>query len=179
MLFLDYYWSQGVPKGRKPIADEVVDSYKIVDDPYHKRYSVERYHKGQFVEVVYDSALLDFRHLKPATQQGWQREERTRTENTIECLLRNQEDRVVFLEKHIFEGHLCRTCKVFSPHGLLCSTHQMHYTALGDSWDGVELWDRNQHMVMKKVYRPAENGEFGELLEEHWEFASGCCNVAS
>ncbi len=169
--YLDYYWSQGVPKGRLTALEGSSETYKIVDDPYHKRYSIERYREGRFVEVVYDSVLLDFRHLKPATQQGWQREETASTEETIECLLRNQEDRVVFLEKHLFEGHLCRKCDVFSPHGMLCSVHLMHYTILGDSWDGVALWDRNQRMVMQKRYKPAENGEFGELVEERWEFS--------
>ncbi len=168
-LYLDYYWSHGVPKGSSVVHEGVPEAYKIVDDPYHKRYSVERYKDGRFAEVIYDSALLDFRHLKPAAQQGWQREEISRTDTVIECLLRNQEDRVVFLEKHSFEGHLCRRCEVYSPHQMLCSVHQMHYTALGDTWDGVILWDRNQHRVMIKRYSVLDNGEFGELLEECWE----------
>ena len=173
ILCLDYYWSHGVPKGNSIALENAPEAYKIVDDPYHKRYSVERYRKGRFVEVIYDSALLDFRHLKPAAQQGWQREEITRTDTTIECLLRNQEDRVVFLEKHTFETHLCRKCEVFSPYNMLCSVHQMHYTALGDEWNGVILWDRNQHPVMVKRYQSLESGEFGELLEEQWELKGG------
>ena len=54
----------GKPYGRDIIDPTVAStSYKIVSDPYFRRFSVEKYQFLQFEKVVYDSYLLDFRHL--------------------------------------------------------------------------------------------------------------------
>ncbi len=70
--YLDYFWKNGRPQGLKQVSFEQFqlekNTYKVVADPYYKRISVERYSLGMFEGVVYDSALFNFRHLKPAEQ---------------------------------------------------------------------------------------------------------------
>lgn len=171
--YRDYYWRKGVPRGKDPINNDEAQtldvSYKIVDDPYHKRYSVERYENGHFNSIVYDSILLDFRHLKPAEQQGWCKETTATDENAVTCLIRNQEDRLIYLETHIFEDDVCRECSIFSPHGLLLATSRMFYRSEDDATDGVVLFDRQDRPVMYKLYEIGEDGTFTELIEEQWD----------
>jgi hypothetical protein len=171
--YKDYRWQKGVPKGIHLFNQDVIQhealAYKIVDDPYRKRFSVEEYHAGVFARVVYDSLLLDFRHLKPAEQQAWQKQEQSRSANTIECLIRNQDDRVVYLERNTFHHDRCRQCEVLSPFGLLLSTHHILYEDLGDLFNGVILCDRNNRPVMFKRYASNPQGEFTDLLEEQWD----------
>lgn len=173
--YKDYYWLKGVPRGRDPIDPQesptLAVSYKIVDDPYHKRYSVERYEHGHFVAIVYDSILLDFRHLKPAEQQGWSKETTASDDNAITCLIRNQDDRLVCLETHLFEDDVCRECSIFSPHGWLLATNRMFYRSRGDAADGVILLDREERPVMYKLYEIGEDGSFTELIEEQWDLS--------
>jgi hypothetical protein len=173
--FKEFTWIKGVPRGRGPVEADCIEQeaelFKIVDDPYHKRYSVERYEKGRFHEVVYDSILLDFRHLKPAEQQGWTQETTVVDEDTVTLLIRNQDDRVIYLETHQFESSVCRECAIFSPHGILLATNRMFYKAEGDATDGVVLLDRREQPVMYKLYETGEDGQFTELIEEHWDMA--------
>ncbi len=174
--FKEYFWLKGVPRGRMPLEEEQAKSaevsYKIVDDPYHKRYSVERYEKGHFNSIVYDSILLDFRHLKPAAeQQGWSKETTIADENTVTCLIRNQEDRLIFLETHLFDGDVCRECDIFSPHGLLLAKSRMFYRSKGDTTNGVILLDRQDKPVMYKLYEVGQDGSFTELIEEQWDLS--------
>lgn len=171
--YRDYVWLKGVPHGREPLGTEEIQSeavsYKIVDDPYHKRYSLERYEKGHFSSVVYDSMQLDFRHLKPAEQQGWCKEVTCADEDATSCLIRNQDDRVIYLETHVFDGDVCRECHIFSPQGLLLATNRMYYRSQGDATDGVVLYDRLDKPVMYKLYETGEDGQFTELVEERWD----------
>lgn len=168
--FRDYYWKAGKPYGR-----EIIDpachpvSYKIVVDPYYKRFSVEKYHTVLFDRVVYDSLLLDFRHLTQEHQIAWQRELLLEDAQQTTCLLRNQEDRVVLKETLSFEGLHCRSCQTSSVHGLPLATHRMYYKSLQDTFDGVVLYDLEERPVMMKIYETDPlTGEFTNLLSEEW-----------
>ena len=92
------------------------------------------------------------------------------TEEKIVCLIRDQNDRLLFEETCTFEKHLCRECRVVSPHGILLSTHKMLYTHLGDPYNGTVLYDTTGRPVMRKSYEANElDGEFTNLLEEVWD----------
>ncbi len=173
--FSGYSWRAGIPRGVGLLAsDKVQDadqSYKIVGDPYHKRYSVERYCHGVFDSVPYDSALLDFRHLKPQKQQAWHKETLESDDDTVVCLVRDQNDRLLYVETNLFENGLCRECKVSSPQGLFLSVHRMYYTHLGDGTDGVVLYDRRGLPVMYKRYACDESGVFTDVIEEQWDLS--------
>lgn len=174
-LYRDYIWQKGVPVGRGTLTNTdlstVPMAYKIIVDPYRKRFSIERYQNTLFDRLVYDSLLLDFRHLKPADQQGWQRETLSQADKEAVCLIRNQEERLLYREHHTFEGVLCRECRITSLQGVLLSTHRMYYTTLGDAFDGTLLYDSNDHLVLAKRYTCSPSGEFLELLEERWDQA--------
>lgn len=169
--YRDYYWKDGAPRGCEPIEEITQgDSYKIVADPYNKRISIERYMRGQFFTVVYDSALLDFRQLRKPEQTAWQKLPITENVDMTVCLIRNQDDRIIFLETHYFVDSLCRQCQVSSPHGIPLSTHRMYYKILGDPFDGVVLFDHHDHPVMCKHYEFDEiTQQFTTLLEEQWD----------
>ncbi len=168
--FQNYYW-----KGGKPYGSEIVDpaqslfSYKIVVDPYYKRFSIEKYHYSSFEKTIYDSLLLDFRHLTLKDQMAWQREIVKDEEDQSICLLRNQEDRVVLIETLTFEHHQCRTCLTSSVHGIPLSLHRMYYRDLQDPFDGVVLYDGEGRPVMIKTYETdLLTKEFTNLLSEEW-----------
>lgn len=184
--FKDYIWKGGIPYGIHPVNENeglTPLSYKIVMDPYRKRISIEKYEQDAFDAVIYDSALLDFRHLKAPEQHAWQKTVVSESENTITCMIRNQDDRILFLETHLFSDGLCRECRVKSPHGCLLSIHRMFYTRMKDSFNGVILFDINEHPVMLKKYAvDPHSGEFTDLLEANWEvrdFQAKPASVAS
>lgn len=162
--YSDYVWQEGIPVGKQKIDPSQGISYKIAMDPYRKRISIEKYVKGAFEKIIYDSALLDFRQLKPSEQIAWQR---TVIEDTPEkkiCLIRNQDDRLLFIEEY-----QNRECSVKSVHGYPLSIHKVLYESLGDPFNGVILYDINQHPIMYKKYKlDPETRDFGELLEESW-----------
>jgi hypothetical protein len=162
--YLDYFYKEGIPYGLNPLDDKSVsdnESYKIVMDPYRKRISIEKYIRGNFASCVYDSALLNFRHLNQIEQQAWQKVPVVETEEYVECLIRNQDDRVLFIETYFFEKNLCKKCIVKSPQGLLLSTQVMRYTFLNDSENDVTLYDSNDRLVLKKTYQADPiTGEF-------------------
>lgn len=170
--FHDYIWREGIPYGIGFIEDPSqlhTPTYKIVMDPYRKRISIEKYSKGLFEGIVYDSALLDFRHLKKPEQMAWEKTTQHDDNGSLICLIRNQDDRLLFFETYLFESELCRECRVKSVHGYPLSTHRMFYTALNDPFNGVILYDCNEHPVMMKRYDiNPETGEFTTLLEETW-----------
>lgn len=158
-----------MPKGTDPQDPTLAqEAFKIVSDPYFKHISIEKYRFGQFVETIYDSRLLNFRHLNPAEQTAWQREILQETEEKVVCLIRNPEDRVIFKEIHSYEQNLCRECRIYSPHDLLLSIQKIFYTQLRDPFNGVILYDNHDHTVMIKRYAIDEGGEFTHLLEEQW-----------
>lgn len=171
----EYVWKEGLPYGIRPLAAppaNVSVTYKVISDPYHKRNSVEKYAFGKFESVVYDSGLFDFRSLKPALQTAWQKttldESNPSSRDSVCCHIRNEDDRLILIEKYLFEGDLCRSCSAFSPHGPLVSFQKIFYSRLGDAYNGVCLYDSNQHPVLIKKYTVDDEGLFATLLEENW-----------
>ena len=168
-FYTSYFWKEGIPYGIKEVDEKATSSYKIVMDPYRKHIVIEEYSKGRFVRPIYDSALLDFRKLKPREQYAWQK---TTVEDTPEktvSLIRNQDDCVVLIETYTFERGLCRACRVASPHGYPLSIQQMSYKCLGDPFNGVVLRDVNDQVVMYKYYEAdTTTGEFTSLITEEW-----------
>lgn len=169
--YKDYYWKDGTPHGIQPIEEIAkTDSYKIIMDPYKKRISIESYLKGQFSSTLYDSHLLDFRQLKKPEQTAWQKIPINESSDITLCLIRDQDDRVLFIETHVFIENLCRECRVNTPHGIPLSVHKMIYKHLGDPFDGVVLYDHNEHPVMYKRYEFDEKEQqFTTLIEEQWD----------
>lgn len=169
--FQDYYWKDGKPYGRKEVDPTIAPcSYKVIVDPYYKRFSVERYRFSRLEKVIYDSYLLDFRHLTLKGQTAWQRELVKEEESSSLGLLRNQEDRAILFEGLMFENDLCRQCTTTSIHGVPLATHKMYYRSLTDAFNGVILYDIEERPVMMKVYEVDDNGEeFTNLLLEIWD----------
>lgn len=165
----DYFWQEGTPQPLKYIEQEAALSYKIVADPYNKHISIEKYIDGNFSAIIYDSAQLDFRHLRTQGQAAWERTLVREDCKEALYLLRDHNDRIKFLEICLFDRGICRQGLVCSPNGALLSRHTICYTALGDSFDGVELYDSNDHIVMRKLYKPmADEIAFGDILNEDW-----------
>lgn len=166
MDYADYYWKNGVPCGIKEKMGQIDHPYKIVSDPYNKHISIEFYENGSVIPtVIYDSKLLDFRHLNEAEQMGW---EKTSIPETNQCLIRDHHDRVAYIEEYEFKGDLCVACRVYSPHKILLSVNTIHYTKLGDAFNGIIFYDANHHPVMVKKYRfDDKNALFTDLLEEN------------
>lgn len=167
--YIDYVWKEGKPYGIGQADPSTKTSYKVVADPYNKRISVEQYLDRKFVATIYDSGIFDFRHLRSPDIALWEREVIEEGADYLTCLIRNQDDRVILRETTRFEQGLCRECLIYSPHGILVSRHRMHYTHSQDSFDGVVLYDANDHVVMQKQYKTnAETGEFTDLIKEEW-----------
>jgi hypothetical protein len=168
--FQDYYWKEGKPYGRKEVdSSQTPYSYKIIVDPYYKRFSIEKYYFAKFDRVIYDSYLLDFRHLTLKDQMAWQREVLREEKDLSVCLLRNQDDRAILIETLLFEGEQCRECTTRSVHGIDLCIHRMYYRSLQDRFNGVVLYDNEGHPVMMKMYETDPlTGEFTNLLFEEW-----------
>lgn len=165
----DYFWQDGTPQPRRYIEQEAALSYKIVADPYNKHISIEKYLFGCFSAIIYDSAQLDFRHLSQQGHTAWERTLVRESSQEALYLLRDHNDRIRFLEVCLFDAGICRQGVVRSPDGTLLSRHTICYTALGDPFDGVELYDSNDHIVMRKLYMPmADELAFGDMLSENW-----------
>ena len=164
--YRDYRWKEGIPYGIEKCSPSGV-TYKIPMDPYRKRISVEAYRDGAFERLIYDSHLLNFRHLKPEVMLAW---EQTNTGTCTE--IRDQDDRLLCIETYTFDGELCRECRITSPHGILIGTHKMHYKALGDTFNGVILFDANDRPVLSKTYEvDEESGQYTELKSESLDLA--------
>lgn len=168
--FQDYYWKAGKPYGVEAVDPfQASSSYKIVADPYYKRISIEKYRYTFFDKIIYDSFLLDFRHLTLKDQIAWERETLKEEKDRSICLLRNQDDRGVLMETLTFEHNQCRSCSTSSVHGIPLSIHRMYYRSLTDSFDGVVLYDVEERPVMMKTYETnPQTGEFTDLLSEEW-----------
>ncbi len=121
MHYSDYYWDKGMPVG---IGKGLEQSYRIVHDPYYRWISIEHYLNGVYERTVYDSHLLNFRHINPVEQATWQKIPIKQSEAEVICLIRNQDDRALVLETHYFEGHRCRECHARSVHGILVSVQK-------------------------------------------------------
>ena len=169
--FTNYCWKNGKPYGEGVAESNSAISYKIVADPYYRRFTIEKYRCGKFERLIYDSQLIDFRKLKEESQPNWQRELLLDGELNKTFLLRDEEDRALLVETCTMEGGLCRSCTLHSTHGFLLSTHQIHYEPLGDTFSGVTLHDSENRLVMKKTYQlELETLEFTDLISEEWKF---------
>lgn len=179
-LYKDYFWKEGIPYGLCAHEEnaKLEMAYKIVMDPYRKRISIEKYSYGQFQRSVYDSALLNFRLLNPINQQGWQKLTVKENADSTECIIRDQDDRVLFIETYTFSQNLCKKCVAKSPQGILLSIQTMHYKILGDSENEVILYDSNQHPVLQKIYEADTiTGDFTHLIKENKEVRIGQSQV--
>ncbi len=170
----DYGWKNGKPVGKGLIDSSHIQqapcAYKIVVDPYYKRFSIEKYRKGLFEKVVYDSQFLDFRKLKPSEQTAWSRELLKEDGSEAIHIIRDHYDRLILIETSRYEKFQCRECRISSIHGVLLSVHRMFYKALGDTFDGVILYDMEEKPVMIKEYEvDSVSGEFSNLIREQWE----------
>lgn len=171
-FYKNYYWKNGKPYGKEEVDPAKNSfSYRIVTDPYFKRFSIEKYKGERFEAAIYDSLLLDFRHLTEKDQQAWQREIVREDEIKTICLLRNHDDRAVLMETLTYENNFCRRCLIASIHGITLATQRMYYTVLKDLFNGVILYDRENRPVMRKIYA-FEGGEFTQLLKEEWDLSN-------
>lgn len=167
--YRDYFWKMGKPYGLEPINSDAIQSYKIIADPYYKRISIEKYKEGKFSHLIYDSILLDFRHLRSPEQIAWQRELLVEEPNHHVYLLRNQDDRAILQEIVEFEKTYCRSCLIQSVHGIALSTHRMYYKELQDTFNGVILYDQENRPIMQKIYEiDPLTREFDQLVSEEW-----------
>lgn len=168
--FQDYYWKEGKPYGRQEVdPTQTSCSYKVVVDPYYKRFSIEKYTYTHFDKVVYDSYLLDFRHLTLKDQMAWQREILQEDHHSFVCLLRNQDDRAILIETLLFKNEHCYECTTRSVHGITLCIHRMYYRSLQNQLDGVVLYDVEERPVMLKLYETDSlTGEFTNVLFEEW-----------
>lgn len=170
-LYRDYIWKNGIPYGLGAALESIDGvAYKIAMDPYRKRIAVEIWASGLFQQVIYDSALLDFRHLHPSEQTAWEKVIIKESDLEVISEIRNQDDRTILSERYRFEKGFCRSCQIFSSHGFLVAQQKLYYQALEDAFNGAILYDSAQHVVMFKKYACDEiSGEFTQLLEEQWD----------
>ncbi len=168
-FYQDYYWKEGLPYGVKAVEPKDKEkSYKIIQDPYRKWISIEQYSGTDFNKLIYDSRLIDFRKLHPSEQEGWERELCSETADQTSHFIRNQDDRLIYQEITYFFNNRPVECRIYSPHGMLLSVHEMRYCDRGADFNGVMLFDSNVHEVLVKKYLLDDMGEFGELIEEIW-----------
>ncbi len=168
-----YFWKEGIPIGCDSVNPlQTSESYKIISDPYRKRISIEKYAFLHFDTIVYDSALINFREFKKPELASWQKKIEKDIHGVTKGYIRNQEDRLVFIETYQFQEGLCRECRVHSPHGILLSVHKMSYRHLGDPFDGVTLYDsRSCPVVIKRYVFDEECHQFTDLIEEQWDMS--------
>lgn len=172
-FYKNYYWKNGKPYGRELTDSKAETSYKIIVDPYYKRWTVEKYSSGVFNAIIYDSSLLDFRRLKPLDQMAWEREILEQSSESMYCVLRDENHRAILFERHYFEGGRAMKCEVSSIHGILLCYQKIYYKSKNDPFNGVILFDIQGFPVMKKTYEVDEETEqFMQLLTEEWEIAN-------
>lgn len=172
--YRDYEWKEGVPRGKGILTLEDVvtqpSAYKIVSDPYRKRISVEKYKNGLFETIIYDSQQLNFSTLRQEGRAStWQKETISEKDDQVRAIIRDHDDRIILIETQNFVKGYCRECQIHSPSGMLLSIHKLSYTAFGDLFDGVVLYDSQNRMVMTKKYEIDQpTGQFTKLLVEQW-----------
>lgn len=176
--YQNYYWKDGKPYGVGLVSTNTPPpfpiSYKIIADPYYKRISIEKYSDEKFLQIVYDSIFLDFRHLRQPEQTAWQREILLESEHEMIHLIRDQNDRAILIEKLYFQSNRCMECQLFSTHQQFISKHHMFYTDLNKPFNGLILFDSEERPVMYKKYRASDDSlEFTDLLEESWDMSCG------
>lgn len=161
MQCADYRWSKGKPLALKGTAGP----FFIIQDPYGKRISIERRTSQEPLEIVYDSALFDFRWLKQIEEQLWQRI----PYGGRYAYIRSPEERTLLIEEmgHNEKGN--PRCLWRSPHGILVARQEIYLTASEDPFNGVALYDNTDRPIWVKHYRLDPNGAFGELWIDGWD----------
>lgn len=157
-LFQNYYWKNG-----KPIPflkGNASDGFKVISDPYKKRYSIEKYSQEKPPEIIYDSYLFDFRHLALQETDAWHREPL----DDSRSLIRNIDDRIIMIEEAFFEESTCTSCHFFSPHGILVAIQKIYP-------NHVILSDITGRPILEKHYETDESGTFTSLLLEINDFS--------
>jgi hypothetical protein len=170
--YRDYLWKEGIPYGLNPVEENssYEKTYKIVTDPYRKWISLEEYTNGEFNRILYDSSLLDFRKLKPSMHIAWQKVILKESLEEIVSLIRDHNDRVILFEYYQFEKGYCRICRINSSHGYPLSLQKIFHKELGDPFNGMILYDINEHPVVRKTYKiNPDSAEFTDLIEENWD----------
>lgn len=160
--YLNIQWKKGIPVGINPIDPKSPRSYKIVKDPYRKRFSVEKYCEGTFDAIVYDSALFDFRKLVDPEQKVWQQ-----TATSSGTHIRDENDRLILIEKYSFENAFCKEARLFSPHGIPIAVQKMYDKAFGDPYDGSVLFDLEGQPIFWRTFEEGKvNQGWGALYTE-------------
>jgi len=174
--FENYVWKNGIPRGKRVVdcPTQANISYRIVHDPYYKRISIERYQKGLWKDIVYDSLSFDFRIIRQSNhekqiQEEWERIPLQTESNETLYLIRNREDRPIYIEKMTFEDSRPRQCTIYSPQRQLLATHTLWYEDKKDPFNGVIVYDQLGKAVVKKIYEfDKEECQFTTLISEHW-----------
>lgn len=177
--FTDYYWKDGQPVARDQVSVDQMkglqEAYRFVHDSYHKHLTLEHYKEGRFAGVIYDSRLLDYRHLKnEAFQHAWRKERLEETESQVQSVLFDETDRVAMIETYRFEEGRCISCEMTSPHGIPVGTQRLYYDG---PFIGVVLFDANDHPVLAKRYRLGPDQQFSKLEETIWNLDPACCSI--
>lgn len=171
MNYNDYGWKEGVPYGITTPDNPVLLTYRIFQDPYRKRFSVEEYEQGSFKRVVYDSGSFDFRILFKEEDATWQREILEESKDLVRALIRNIEERIILVEEHIYRNDVCIGCKLYSPQCVFVGRQTLLDKERGDAFDGVVLEDMTGRKVLQKKYaKDPVTGDFGALLESITSF---------
>lgn len=166
--YKEYFWKEGVPIGKGQVDISIAPlSYKIIADPYRKWISIEKYKEGNFLAVVYDSALFDFRWLKQPERALW---EKIPVKNSpSEAFIKNHDDRIINRETYTFQKNRCIKALLHSPHGFPVGVQRIFYKECSDPVNGVALYDTEGLIVMCKTYTlDPESGEFDHVIEEEW-----------
>lgn len=171
MNYQDYRWKDGIPYGISLPEKGTIFTYRLFQDPYRKRFSVEEYEKGAFKRVVYDSGSFDFRVLFKEEDAAWQREILEEDPTVMRSIIRNMEERIILIEEHLYKDGICLGCKLYSPQGVFVGTQTVLDKERGDEFDGVKLEDATGRKVLQKKYaKDPVTGDFGALLESITSF---------
>lgn len=103
---------------------------------------------------------------------AWQKEPLWEIGEKSAALIRNGDDRVILKEVYRFTDQICRECTIYTPQDHLVAVQKIYFVNLGDPFNGVILYDANDHVVMKKTYAVNEENQFTHLLEEVSEFST-------
>lgn len=156
--FKDYYWKNLKPVGITPSNKEVA-TYKIVEDPYKRWQTIEKYEDGIFISLVYDSQLLDARHFDERELPSWEKILWKEDSFAIYYLYIRRDEKLACYEKFLKDTP--GICEIFSPSGTLCFTQKTYYKSDGAPFDGISLEDS----MGKKVFERAFSLK-GDLFEE-------------
>lgn len=171
IYFREYFWDKGRPFGRGGCTPkEAPISYKIVHDPYYKRICLEKYVWGLFQESIYDSFLLDFRSFRQGKEPAaWEKQLVQDTGEQLRFIVKDEDDRVRFFENHTLESGRTVKGEIFSVHGIFLCAHRLFWMSKGDSWNGLQIWDREERLVLTKIYNVSpDTGDFADLIAEKW-----------